>query len=57
MRRFYFQDAELLGCHADGSARLRLLIDLNGDWPAGSELDGQFVEFDDHLLSLIAIPA
>jgi len=57
LQRFYFQDAELLSCHADGSARLRLLIDLSGDWPAGSELNGQFVEFDGYLLSLIAIPA
>lgn len=57
LQRFYFQDAELLSCHADGSARLRLLIELSGDWPAGSELAGQFVEFDGHLLSLVAIPA
>jgi enterobactin synthetase component D len=57
LKRFYFQDADLLSCHANGSARLRLLIDLSGDWPAGSELDGQFVEHDGHLLSLVAIPA
>jgi len=57
LKRFYFQDADLLSCHADGSARLRLLIDLSADWPAGSELDGQFVEHDGHLLSLVAIPA
>ncbi len=57
LQRFYFQDAELLSCHADGSARLRLLIKLGSDWPAGSELEGQFVEFDGFLLSLIAIPA
>lgn len=57
LQRFYFQDAELLSCFEDGSARLRLLIDLSGDWSAGSELDGQFVEFDGHLLSLVAIPA
>lgn len=57
LQRFYFQDAELLSCHADGSARLRLLIELSGDWPAGSVLDGQFVEFDGYLLSLVAIPA
>lgn len=57
LQRFYFQDAELLSCFEDGSARLRLLIELSGDWPAGSELDGQFAEFDGHLLSLVAIPA
>lgn len=56
LQRFYFQDAELLSCFEDGSARLRLLIELSGDWPAGSELDGQFAEFDGHLLSLVAIP-
>ena len=57
LQSFYFQDAELLSCFEDGSARLRLLIELSGDWPAGSELDGQFAEFDGHLLSLVAIPA
>lgn len=57
LRTFYFQDAELLHCDSSGQARLRLLIDLHDDWPAGSELDGQFVEFDDYLLSLVGIPA
>ncbi len=57
LRRFYFHDAELLVCHDDGRARLRLLIDLAGDWPAGSELHGQFCAFDGRLLSLVSIPA
>lgn len=57
LRRFYFHDAELLDCHEDGRAHLRLLIDLAGDWPAGSELHGQFAEVDGRLLSLVGIPA
>ncbi|MDM8350045.1 4'-phosphopantetheinyl transferase superfamily protein [Pseudomonas sp. sp1636] len=57
LRRFYFHDAELLDCHDTGNAQLRLLIDLHPDWPAGSRLDGQFVEFDGYLLSLVAIAA
>jgi enterobactin synthetase component D len=57
LRRFYFHDAELLSCREGGRARLRLLIDLSRDWPAGSELHGQFSEFDDYLLSLVSIPA
>ncbi|QLC74373.1 4'-phosphopantetheinyl transferase superfamily protein [Pseudomonas sp. LPB0260] len=57
LRRFYFHDAELLNCQDDGRARLRLLIDLGADWPAGSELQGQFAECDGQLLSLVSIPA
>ncbi|KFX67709.1 4'-phosphopantetheinyl transferase [Pseudomonas taeanensis MS-3] len=57
LRRFYFQDAELLSHAEDGSARLRLLIDLTGDWAAGCELDGQVAAVDGHLLSLVSIPA
>jgi enterobactin synthetase component D len=55
-RRFYFQDAELLEWDASGRARLRLLINLGRNWPAGSLLEGQFSATDEHLLSLIAIP-
>lgn len=55
-RRFYFHDAELLDWDASGRARLRLLIDLADDWPAGSLIEGQFSESQDHLLSLIALP-
>lgn len=55
LQHFYFQDAELLSVDADNKARMRLLIDLHTDWPAGSELEGQFAEFDGYLLSLISI--
>jgi enterobactin synthetase component D len=55
LRHFYFQDAELLSIAADNKVRLRLLLDLHADWPAGSELDGQFTEFDGYVLSLVSI--
>ncbi|PTS84417.1 4'-phosphopantetheinyl transferase [Pseudomonas sp. HMWF032] len=56
LRHFYFQDAELLSVDAENRVRMRLLIDLHTDWPAGSELEGQFTEFDGYLLSLVSIP-
>jgi len=56
LRRFYFQDAELLEWREDGSARLRLLSALSADWPGGVELDGQFALFDGRLLSLVSVP-
>jgi enterobactin synthetase component D len=56
LRRFCFHDAELLSCDK-GTARLRLLINLAQDWPAGSELDGQFCELNGYMLSLVSIPA
>lgn len=56
LQHFYFQDAELLSATADNKACMRLLIDLHSDWPAGSEVAGQFAEFDGFLLSLISIP-
>ena len=55
-RRFYFHDAELLDV-VGRQARLRLLIDLHRDWPAGSELSGHFIEQDGQLLSVVAIAA
>lgn len=55
LQHFYFQDAELLSVEADNKVRMRLLIDLHADWPAGSELQGQFAEFDGYLLSLVSI--
>lgn len=55
LTRFYFHDAELLACDQD-SARLRLLIDLHRDWPSHSEVDGQFVLFEQQVLSLVAVP-
>lgn len=58
LKRFYFQDAELLELDAEqGSARLRLLIDLSEEWPAGSQLDGLYAGQGDRLLSLVAIAA
>lgn len=56
-QRFYFHDAELLEWSDAGQARLRLLVELSAAWPAGSELGGQFAEFDGYLLSLVAIAA
>ncbi|MFC5697583.1 4'-phosphopantetheinyl transferase [Pseudomonas sp. GCM10022186] len=54
-KRFYFHDAELLGC--DGSrAKLRLLIELSGEWTAGKELDGWHCLFQGRMLSLVAVP-
>ncbi|MCF5708876.1 4'-phosphopantetheinyl transferase superfamily protein [Pseudomonas syringae] len=55
-KRFYFEDAELVEWSEDGSARMRLLMDLSGEWHHGKELEGQFSVQDDHLLSLIAVP-
>lgn len=56
LTRFYFHDAELLEIDHD-SARLRLLIDLHPDWRSGAELDGQFVLFDNKVLSLVTLAA
>ncbi|WP_244216219.1 4'-phosphopantetheinyl transferase family protein [Phytopseudomonas daroniae] len=57
-KHFYFQDAELLDLDPDqGSARLRLLIELSDEWPAGSELSGLYVDQEQRLLSLVAVPA
>lgn len=55
-KRFYFQDAEVLKV-AGEQARLRLLLDLHSDWPAGREVDGRVTAYDSHLLSLVAVPA
>ncbi len=55
-KRFYFQDAELLGCD-DSRARLRLLIDLSEEWKAGGELEGWYCHFQERVLSLVAIRA
>jgi enterobactin synthetase component D len=56
-KRFYFQEAELIHHDSSGYARLRLLSDLSTEWKNGAELDGQFVQFEDYLLSLVSIPA
>jgi enterobactin synthetase component D len=52
---FYFQHAELLTHCAAGTAQLQLLRDLGPDWPAGSRLNGQFVQLNERLLSLVSI--
>lgn len=57
MTRFYFQDAELIHHDNDGHARLRLLTDLSPEWKTGAELEGQFVQFDEYVLSLVSVPA
>ncbi|SNR86669.1 4'-phosphopantetheinyl transferase family protein [Pseudomonas segetis] len=58
LTRFYFEDAELLECDkgTQGRARLRLLVDLNQQWPAGSEISGQFCMFENQLISLVYVP-
>ena len=55
LKRFYFEHAEVLAWSADGKARLRLLTDLSPEWQSGSELDGQFAQFEGRLLSLVAV--
>ncbi|GLK89392.1 4'-phosphopantetheinyl transferase family protein [Pseudomonas turukhanskensis] len=55
LKRFYFEHAEVLEWSTDGTARLRLLTDLSAEWKSGSELEGQFGQFDGRLLSLIAV--
>jgi len=55
LKRFYFEDAELLEWSDDGTARLRLKIDLSEEWHNGKELDAQFSVQDGQLLSLVAI--
>lgn len=57
LKRFYFEDAELLEWSDAGSARLRLKIDLSEEWHSGKELEAQFSVADEQLLSLVAIPA
>lgn len=58
LKRFYFEDAELISCDGgdQGKARLRLLVDLNQHWRAGHEVEGQFCRVGNHLLSLVHIP-
>lgn len=56
-KRFYFHEAELIQHDSTGYVRLRLLNDLSEDWKADALLDGQFVQSEDYLLSLVSIPA
>lgn len=55
LKRFYFEDAELLGWTETGTARLRLKINLSEEWHSGKELDAQFSVEGGQLLSLVAI--
>lgn len=55
--RFYFQQAELIDWQPEGTAKIRLLTTLSGDWALGTELDGLFAKTPTHCLSLIAIKA
>lgn len=57
LKRFYFEDAQLMQWSADGRARLRLLIDLSAEWHQGKEIEGQFSVKDGQLLSLVSIRA
>jgi enterobactin synthetase component D len=57
LKRFYFEDAELLGWTEQGKASLRLKIDLSEEWHSGVELAAQFSVEGGQLLSLVAIPA
>lgn len=54
-KRFYFEHAEVLEWSDDGTARLRLLVDLSPEWHHGRELEGQFSVMGDQVLSLIAV--
>lgn len=55
-KRFYFQEAELIQHDNNSHVRLRLLSDLSEEWKHGAELEGQFVQFENYLLSLVSIP-
>jgi enterobactin synthetase component D len=57
LKRFYFEDAELLAWTESGTARLRLKIDLSEEWHNGVELEAQFSVEGGQLLSLVAIAA
>lgn len=53
--RFYFEHAQVIAWHADGRARLRLMLDLSEEWRQGAEFEGQFAVEDDRLWSLVWI--
>lgn len=54
-KRFYFEHAHVIDWHADGRARLRLLLDLSEEWRHGAEFEGQFAVDEGRLLSLVWI--
>jgi enterobactin synthetase component D len=57
LKRFYFHDAEVLEWSEDGSARMRLKIDLSAEWHDGKELDAQFSVQRGQVLSLVSVAA
>ncbi|AMB87108.1 4'-phosphopantetheinyl transferase [Pseudomonas agarici] len=56
-KRFYFEHAEVQEWDEQGHVRLRLLTDLSDEWHYGVELQAQFGLQDEHLLSLVSLPA
>lgn len=54
---FSFHDAQVLGLSTavSGHACLRLCKGLSEDWPAGSELEGQFSQLHGSALTLVSI--
>jgi len=56
LKRFYFEHAEVLEWHSDGTASLRLLTDLSQHWRTGARFDGQFTVQGDRVLSLVWVP-
>lgn len=57
-RFFDFTDAEVTDVDiANGSARIRLLSSLNGEFPAGREFRASLTVMDDLVTTLVALPA
>ena len=56
---FGFQDAQVLDISGTdkGHARLRVGKNLSTQWPAGSELSGQFTQLHGSILSLVSVAA
>ena len=56
--RFYFQDAELIAWDSETQqVTLQLLKSLSSDWPAASQLHGQYTLLNSYLISMVTIPA
>lgn len=57
-KRFYFEHAELVDWNmTTGTARLRLLTNLDSEWQAGRELETYFCQVDEHIMSLVVVPS
>ena len=57
-KRFYFESAELVAWDFTlGTARLRLLRNLDHKWVIGREFNAQFCQLDGHFMTLLAIAA